>query len=473
MVPPNPGGGTPGDYSAYGASETGTVRYVPAAASLQSVIDISSPGDVVKTTQVHNNEVATFSKASGKDDIALVFEGGSMVGITTNGAGSVYAIKGDASNITVRGDSEANKGVVKDYRGWYTGNQLATPHQGMIVASSNPAGERQSDHGDRWLIQHMEVSGGTGWGITPGRRTCIAVNEIHRNGIAGVGGGNPVGGLIDLNHIHRNGGGATASNILVPGTSEYVGDYLFGYPTPSDYGPSDYLFNAGGIKFGFANADSDYWNDQGQTNAAKRLHALAEVLTISRNLVEYNGGVGVWVDVECQMVHVIENVTRFNGNEWLNAIGIYIEVSGHMGGYRNMQVLRNESYGHTKDFVFLRPAEIFVWGGDNLLIQDNDLEVRPSTPIVEGIGIGNTYDQTGSPLLINDTARERANGTIEVITNDFAVAAGAAGRMGVRGGTGTPAGLSYTNNTFTGTEMDFYNNGGELTKAQWQALGYS
>mgnify|MGYP000386204003 CR=1 FL=1 len=269
---------------------------------------------------------------------------------------------------------------------------------------------------------------------------------------------------------------------LNPHTGGRNGDYNFSPSAQFGLAGREYannIFNTAGIKFGKVNFDQAAFLADG----TQQTHPDAETMDVSYNEIFDNDGAGFWPDADCHMIDFHHNEVYGNGvgyfNERtvpdkMNSIGVFLETSGHSGLAGNLALRHNHVYHHDMDDVSMYPANIFVWNSANVLIDQNIIDIdQLSNP-------GGHGDVSGI-VLRPDTTRERFMGTTVVTDNVINAAAGMIVESGVRaddsGGTSFPVSwLTWSGTTYGGPGTQTFMHGqvgsGNLSLAQWQALGY-
>ncbi|MDH4365662.1 MAG: right-handed parallel beta-helix repeat-containing protein, partial [Acidimicrobiia bacterium] len=291
--------------------------------------------------------------------------------------------------------------------------QQQAPIRGSAGLWKTEPGQLASD----WLIEDVEASGNYALGIFIGDRFTVRNSTIADNGVAGIGGAESHGGLIEGNVITGNG----------------------------DRQLQGYEANGGGMKFTEASGGDN-------------------PLVIHRNEIHGNKGVGVWCDIGCTGFHVIDNYIHDQDSH-----GVMFELSSNALIKGNLIVNANTWTDFSRDF---NAGAITVGESSGVTIEGN---------YVDGAKAGVVVRQTRRPILpqeqflYNYPTVNWTSGDVyvkdNVIVNTKAMGI-STGRTG-GGMISDPGSIRYEANTYGNPgSMEFFWDGGDRYNYQeWQASG--
>ncbi len=304
-----------------------TKQISPPAGDLAAIVEGDAPGTCY---QLAAGEYR-FSDVFAKDGMSFI--GDSFETTTVNGSGKSLGFYGNASNVTI---------VNIDFRDFDVPLHSNPQGQGAIMGATGIWDWAENAHGMSWRIDSVSISGGPGSGIVLGDNFTVTNSEFFDNDITGVAGFNFNGGLLANNKIYNNSSGGA------PGAS----------------------VNDAGVKVVFVNAE-----DPQQT------------FTVQGNEVWGNDRIGIWCDLECVNIDVIENTVHAHSRA-----GIFFEIS------RGGRIIGNLLYDNHDGSDFLSE-----WNSGAITVADT------ADVLVDG----NTIDGTrgGAGLVIQQTSRPKAGET--------------------------------------------------------------
>jgi hypothetical protein len=294
--------------------------------------------------------------------------------------------------------------------------QEQAPIRGTSAIWKSDRGEMARD----WLIEDVETSNNFSNGIFLGDHFTVRGSLVTGNGVAGLGGSETVGGLIESNVITGNGTEAA----------------------------SGVLSNGAGMKFTEAVSPDD-------------------PLVVHRNEIYQNNGNGVWCDIGCTGFEVIDNYIH---DERSRAVKVELSSNAVIRG--NLLVNANTWSDFSRDF---NVGAITAAESSDVLIEDN---------YIEGAVAGIVVRQTKRPLqpqenfLIEEGRYENVVFVSERVTirnnvivdvDAMGISTGATGR----GLIPDPSSIRFEANTYANSnEIEFWwASGDRYSFDQWQASG--
>lgn len=166
----------------------------------------------------------------------------------------------------------------------------------------------------RWVIDGVEARWNSGAGVSIGSGGKLTNSNIHHNGQLGVSAG--------------------GEDLLIA-DNEIWANNIYGY---------DFFWEAGGIKV-----------------------TVSDGVTVLRNRVHHNVGVGIWGDIECRKMLYEKNLVEYNA-----FAGIFHEIS--YGAIIRDNVTRFNGQRYREWFW---GAEIQVAGSENVEVYNNQVTVLP------------------------------------------------------------------------------------------------
>lgn len=292
---------------------------------------------------------------------------------------------------------------------------------GVYGAPINPRNlrtfrEPTHDDGENWVVADNYLHSNFGAGVSVANGMRVENNTISRNeqiGISGVG--SPANPLKSVSIIGNEINGNAAAN-----------------PT------FDFEYHEGGIKTTFA-----------------------ENLEIRDNNIHDNRGVGIYCDLFCKDISIVDNEIRNNSGR-NHAGGIFVEVV-------DGATITNNVIDGVGDFVQANP----LWGGvtvaesQNVLVANNQITMNGSAGLLfrNGTTISDNAGNVGREPLRNVEFRDNLLTATSVPT-----------RVGRAGGTPLNAGaVRFTSNDYRTTgngSIRFYPDRVTVSWTQWRNLGY-
>ncbi len=266
-----------------------------------------------------------------------------------------------------------------------------------------------------WLISDVVSRNNYASGLFLGEHWTVRNSVFQNNGVTGIGGNLIVGGLIENNIIHGN-GAQQASGAAT---------------------------NGGGIKV-----------TQAGTSAAPVL--------VRNNELYGNEEIAIWCDLGCGGFQVLDNYIHDHRSQ-----AVMFELSNNLV-VRGNTILRSNTW---TDFLGdFNAAAVTVGEARDALIESNRIDVAQA-----GVAIRQTarpYPGENLTPYINLTY---VAGAVTVRNNLI----GQVGSMGISTGTSgggliaDPSSITFTGNTYQDplTMSFWWNNGTQMTFAQWQAEG--
>ncbi len=379
-------------------------------------VTVSAPASDLANTVANAAPGTCFKLQPGEYYFRDVVPKDSMTFLGTDRGSVVVIGSGDAENAfhgTAKGVT-IGRMTIKGFQG--TAGQK--PQQQAAIRGS--AGIWKTDPGllaSDWLIEDVEASGNYALGIFIGDRFTVRNSTIADNGVAGIGGAESHGGLIEGNVVTGNGA-----------------QQLQGYEA-----------NGGGMKFTEASG--------GDTP-----------LVIHRNEIHGNKGVGVWCDIGCTGFHVIDNYIHDQESH-----GVMFELSSNAMIKGNLIVNANTWSDFSRDF---NAGAITVGESSGVTIEGN---------YVDGAKAGVVVRQTRRPVLpqeqflYNYPTVNWTSGDVHVKDNVIVNTKAMGISTGKTGGgmIANPGSIRYEANTYGNpASMEFFWDGGyRYNYQEWQASG--
>lgn len=382
----------------------------------QNPVTISAPASDLANTVANAAPGTCFKLQPGEyrfRDVVpkdgMTFLGTDRGSVAVVGSGDAEnAFHGTATGVTI------GRMTFKGFQG--TGGQK--PQQQAPIRGS--AGIWKTEPGQlasEWLIEDIEASGNYALGLFIGNRFTVRNSTFANNGVAGIGGSETTGGLIEGNVVTGNG----------------------------DRQLQGYEANGGGMKFTeAAGGDSP--------------------LVIHRNEIHGNKGVGVWCDIGCTGFHVIDNYIHDQDSH-----GVMFELSSNALIKGNLIVNANTWSDFSRDF---NAGAITVGESSGVTIEGN---------YVDGAKAGVVVRQTRRPVLpqeqflYNYPTVNWTSGDIHVKNNVIVNTKAMGISTGKTGGglISNPGSIRYEANTYGNPgSMEFFWDGGyRYNYQEWQASG--
>lgn len=277
----------------------------------------------------------------------------------------------------------------------------------------------ESDRGQlatHWLIEDIEASGNFATGVYLGDHFTVRNSTLTDNGVAGLGGSETVGGLIENNIVSRN------------GAEQATG----------------YLANGAGMKFTEAISPED-------------------PLVVRGNEIYENNGIGVWCDIGCHGFAVLDNHIHDQDSR-----AIMFELSGSAVISGNLLVNTNSWTDFSGDF---NAAAITIGESSDVIVEDN---------YIEGAEAGIIVRQTRRPVYPQEAFLDRYDDLVfvseRVIVRDnvivdtkaMGLSTGATGRDLIRDSTS----IRFEGNLYAEPgRVAFWWNGDKFNHGEWQDSG--
>lgn len=277
----------------------------------------------------------------------------------------------------------------------------------------------KSDRGQMatdWLIEDIESSNNFASGIFLGDHFTVRHSDLKNNGVAGLGGSETVGGLIEGNVISGN-------------SAEQA---------------TGYLANGAGMKFTQAISPDD-------------------PLVVRGNEIHDNGGIGIWCDIGCHGFAVLDNYIHDQDSR---AVMFELSSSAVISG--NLLVNTNSWTDFSGDF---NAAAITIGESSDVVVEDN---------YIEGAEAGIIVRQTRRPVypqeafldgydnLVFVSERVIVRDNVVVDTKAMGLSTGATGRGLIPDSTS----IRFENNLYAEPgRVAFWWNGDKFNHGEWQDSG--
>lgn len=341
----------------------------------------------------------------------MKFVGESRSGVVVNGSGYENAFSGNASNVAISNFSLRNFDNPAGQK-----PQEQAPIRGTLGIWRSDPGAMATN----WLVENMMITDNVASGIFVGDNFTVRNNDIHNNGVTGIGGDQFSGGVIQSNTIYSNGANA-AGGVDV---------------------------NGGGIKITQANG------------------TVTRVF-ITDNTV-FNNAIGIWCDVDCNGITINNNRVYDNTNS-----GIFYEVSRN-GVIANNTVINSSSWVDWRGEF--NNGSIAVGESAYVLIEGNTIEggqsavtIRQSKRPADNESFLTNIINSGVDL--NTTSRE------VTVNNNTIKGSGSIGASHGPTGVGLMdyGSIRFTNNNYNGADqngnINFWWNRVEQSYNAWKAAG--
>jgi Right handed beta helix region len=380
-----------------------TVQVRPPAADFANTVAAAEPGTCF---ELQAGEYR-FHDVVPKDRMTFLGVGRDKVVVVGSGDAE-NAFHGTAQDVSI------GRMTLKGFQG--TGGQKPQQQaaiRGSVALWKTGSGQLARD----WLIEDVEASNNFALGLLLGDEFTVRGSTFADNGVAGIGGAQTHGGLLEGNVVSGN------------GASQLGG----------------YQANGGGMKFTEALSPDD-------------------PLVVNHNEVHHNKGVGVWCDIGCTGFQVIDNYIHDQDSH-----GVMFELSSQAVIRGNLIVNANTWSDFSNDF---NAGAITVGESSDVVIEDN---------YVDGAVAGIIVRQTKRPVLpqeqflYNYPTVNWAAGNVHVRSN-VVVNTKAMGISSGKTGAGLIGDLSsirYEANTYGNpASMIFWWDGGNrYSFKEWQASG--
>ena len=375
----------------------------PPALDFAAVVAAAPPGTCFRLAAGEYR----FHDVEPKD--GMTFLGASRADVAVVGSGlTENAFHGTARGVTI------GRMTVRGFQG--SAGQLRQ-QQAAIRGSAGIWRTAPGQLASGWLIEDVELSGNYALGLLLGDRFTVRHSTFAANGVAGLGGADTHGGLVQGNVVTGNG----------------------------DQQLTGYEANGGGMKF---------------TEAS----GFAEPLVIDHNEVHHNRGTGVWCDIGCTGLQVTGNYIHDQDSH-----GVVVELSSHALIRGNLIVNANSWTDFAHDF---NAGAVTVAESSGVTVEGN---------YIDGARAGVVVRQTRRPVLpqegfllgyptINWTSGDvLVTGNVVVNTRAMGVSTGTTGA----GLIADPSSIRYVANTYGDPRsVEFWWDGGRrFDFTAWQAAG--
>ncbi|MEM8924360.1 MAG: right-handed parallel beta-helix repeat-containing protein [Actinomycetota bacterium] len=332
----------------------------------------------------------------------------------------------DRSTVVVAGTSETENAFSGTATGVTIGRMTITGFQGSGGAKRQEQGAIRgtiaiwrSDRGQmatHWLIEDIVAADNFATGVLLGDHFTVRNSVLADNGVAGLGGSETVGGLVEGNVVRGN------------GAQQATG----------------YLGNGGGMKFTQAVSPED-------------------PLVIRGNEVHDNTGIGIWCDIGCDGFHVLDNYIHDQESR-----AVMFELSSNALIAGNLLVNTNNWTDFSRDF---NAAAITIGESSDVVVEDNYIEradagiiVRQTRrPVYPQEAFLDDYEEI---TLVADRVHVRRNVLID--TGAMGVSLGRTGRELFP----PDADIRFDANIYANPGgVDFWWAGDRFGYAEWQASG--
>lgn len=385
-----------------------------ASGSCSTPVAVNAPAADFATTVSQHPAGTCFVLAAGTYRFHDVIpkDNMSFIGVATatvilDGNGYENAFHGTTNGVTI---------AQMTFKNFNASGGTTRQEQGPIRGTSALWASDPGAMATNWVISDVVSYGNYASGIFLGDHWTVRNSIFHSNGVTGIGGDSIVGGLIEANIIYGN-GAHQATGALV---------------------------NGGGMKVAQAGSP-------------------ANPVVVRNNEFYDNEKIAIWCDIGCDGFHVIDNYIHDHPSR-----GIMFELSSNLVARGNTILRSNTWTNFLGDF---NAGAITMGESRDGLIENN---------LIDDARAGVTLRQTNRPtsheaFLNNYPYVNYISSNITVRNNIFRNT----GMMGIStGATGVgqitaPETISFTGNSYDnpGAMTFWWNNGQQMTFAQWQAAG--